>query len=134
MGLLGFFELNRRYESPNEKNDPLVAIAAMGPFESFRPKLKAAPIKGELRRNDAERKSSAGRKPWHEVVIFKALVLQARSATSRMIRRNISFAIDSRSCGFSVWGWRMRFSTPRLFGSIARRCERRRGGKVVRSV
>jgi transposase, IS5 family len=77
MGQLGFFDLNRRYESLIEKNDPLVAIAAMVPFESFRPKLKAALIKGELRRSEAERKNSAGRKPWDEVVIFKALVLQA---------------------------------------------------------
>ena len=49
----------------------------MVPFESFRPKLIAALIKGELRRSEAERKSSAGRKPWDEVVIFKAQVLQA---------------------------------------------------------
>ena len=45
--------------------------------KSFRPKLHAALIKGELRRSEAERKNSAGRKPWDEVVIFKALVLQA---------------------------------------------------------
>src|SRR5208282_2031092 len=77
MGQLGFFDLNRRYESLTEKNDPLVAIAAMVPFESFRPKLNAALIKGELRRSEAERKNSAGRKPWDEVVLFKALVLQA---------------------------------------------------------
>ena len=77
MGQLGFFDLNRRYESLTEKNDPLVAIAAMVPFESFRPKLNAALIKGELRTSDATRKSLAGRKPWDEVVIFKALVLQA---------------------------------------------------------
>jgi hypothetical protein len=31
MGQLGFFDLNRRYESLTEKNDPLVAIAAMVP-------------------------------------------------------------------------------------------------------
>ena len=49
MGQLGFFDLNRRYEGLDVKNDPLVAIAAMVPFESFRPKLKAALIKGELR-------------------------------------------------------------------------------------
>jgi transposase, IS5 family len=77
MGQLGFFDLNRRYESLTEKDDPLVAIAAMVPFESFRPKLKAALIKGEHCRSGVERKSSAGRKPWDEVVIFKALVLQA---------------------------------------------------------
>ena len=34
MGQLGFFDSNRRYESLTEKNDPLVAIAAMVPFES----------------------------------------------------------------------------------------------------
>ena len=77
MGQLDFFDLNRRYESLTEKNDPLVAIAAMVPFESFRPKLNAALIKGELRRSEAERKNSAERKPWDEVVIFRVLVLQA---------------------------------------------------------
>ena len=74
MGQLGFFALIRRYESLEEKNDPLVA--AMVPFESFRSKLKAALIKGELRTSDATRKSLAGRN-WDEVMIFKALVLQA---------------------------------------------------------
>jgi hypothetical protein len=38
--------MNRRYESLDVKNDPLVAIAAMVLWESFQPKLKAAPIKG----------------------------------------------------------------------------------------
>jgi transposase, IS5 family len=36
--------------------------------------LNAALIKGELRRSEAERKNLAGRKPWDEVVIFKAPV------------------------------------------------------------
>ena len=44
MGQLGFFDLKQRYESLDDKNDPLAAIAAMVPFESFRPKLKAALI------------------------------------------------------------------------------------------
>src|SRR3977135_2364283 len=131
MGQLDFFDLNRRYESLTEKNDPLVAIAAMVPFESFRPKLHTALIKGELRRSEAERKNSAGRKPWDEVVIFKALVLQA------LIRRNTSFVIASPSCAFLVWSWRM-FPTPRLCGSIARRWLRPgrggRGGRAVLSV
>ena len=35
MGQPGFFDLIRRYESLDEKSDPLVAIAAMVPFESF---------------------------------------------------------------------------------------------------
>src|SRR3979411_3407307 len=127
MGQLGFFDLNRRYESLDEKNDPLVAIAAMVPFESFRSKLKAALIKGELRTSDATRKSLAGRKPWDEVMIFKALVLQALYNLSD--RRNTSFAIASRSCGFSVWNWRIRFPTPRLCGSIAGRWGKRARGR-----
>jgi len=64
MGQLGFFDLNRRYESLTEKNDPLVAIAAMVPFESLRPKLNAALIKGELRRSEAERKNSTAANTW----------------------------------------------------------------------
>jgi hypothetical protein len=77
MGQLGFFDLSRRYEGLDSKNDPLVAIAALVPFEAFRNKLKAALIAGGLRAKHAERKSAAGRKPWDEVLIFKALVLQA---------------------------------------------------------
>ena len=124
MGQLGFFDLNRRYESLTEKNDPLVAIAAMVPFESFRPKLHTALIKGELRRSEAERRNSAGRKPWDEVVIFKALVLQALYNLSDdqaeyQLRDRFSFM---RFLGLE---WRMRFPTPRLCGSIARRCPRR---------
>ena len=55
MGQPGFFDLIRRHESLDEKSDPLVAIAAMVPFESFRSKLKAALIKGELRTSDGAR-------------------------------------------------------------------------------
>ena len=64
MGQLGFFDLNRRYESLTEKHDPLVAIAALVPFESFRPKLHTALIKGELRRSGAgiRRDASLGMK------------------------------------------------------------------------
>jgi hypothetical protein len=124
MGQLGFFDLIRRYESLDEKSDPLVAIAAMVPFESFRSKLKAALIKGELRTSDATRRSLAGRKPWDEVMIFKALVLQALYNLSDD-QANTSLAIASRSCGFSVWNWRIRFPTPRLCASIARRWGKR---------
>src|SRR5947208_1856581 len=58
MGQLGFFDLIRRYESLDEKSDPLVAIAAMVPFESFRSKLKAAlrsTISPTIRRNTSFR-------------------------------------------------------------------------------
>ena len=124
MGQLGFFDLNRRYESLTEKNDPLVAIAAMVPFESFRPKLHTALIKGELRRSEAERRNSAGRKPWDEVVIFKALVLQALYNLSDdqaeyQLRDRFSFM---RFLGLEL---KDAFPTPRLCGSIARRWGKR---------
>src|ERR1700704_242325 len=128
MGQLGFFDLSRRYEGLDLKDDPLVAIAAMVPWESLRPKLKASLITGGLRASDVARKSPAGRKPWDEVVIFKALVLQALYNLSDD-RRNTSFATASRSCGFSAWDSRMRFPTPRPCGSIARRWRRRGRGK-----
>src|ERR1700731_1416767 len=77
MGRFGFFDLSRRYECLDAKNDPLVAIAALVPWECFQRKLKASLITGGLRARDVARKCSAGRKPGDEVVIFKALVLQA---------------------------------------------------------
>ena len=91
--------------------------------ESFRPKLKAALIKGELRKHDAERRSSAGRKPWDEVVIFKALVLQALYNLSDdqaeyQLRDRYSFG---RFLGLGS----MRFPTPKLSGSIVKRWRKR---------
>ena len=77
MGQPGFFDLSRRYEGLDAKQDPLVAILAAVPFELFRPQLKAALVAGGLRTAEGARKSAAGRKPWDEVLIFKVLVLQA---------------------------------------------------------
>lgn len=77
MGQRGFFDLQHRHEGLDAKGDPLVAIASAVPFEIFRVKMKTALIAGGLRTADCDRKSAAGRKPWDEVLIFKALVLQA---------------------------------------------------------
>lgn len=48
---LGFFDLTRRYEGLDAKNDPLVAIAEIVPFETLRAPLKAALVRGGLRRS-----------------------------------------------------------------------------------
>jgi hypothetical protein len=48
-GSIGFFDLSRRYEGLDVKNDPLAAIAAMILWISLQPKLKASLITGELR-------------------------------------------------------------------------------------
>ena len=62
LGQSGFFDLDRRYEGLDAKNNPLTAIAAWVPFETFQPKLRAALVSGGLRAGAAERKSAAGRK------------------------------------------------------------------------
>lgn len=73
----GLFDLSRRYESLDAKNDPLVALNQMVPWESFRPRLLAALQAASQRATASTRRSPAGRKPWDEVLIFKVLVLQA---------------------------------------------------------
>ena len=77
MGQMGFFDLRVRYEGLDRKRDPLAALAALVPWEAFRARLQAALTEHGLRTAAGDRKSAAGRKPWDEVVIFKALVVQA---------------------------------------------------------
>lgn len=69
--------LTRRYESLDQKRDPLVALNEMIPWESFRPRLRSALEEAGARAIPGLRKSAAGRKPWDEVLMFKVLVLQA---------------------------------------------------------
>ena len=72
MGQMGFFDIANRYAGLDAKNDPLLKIDEVVPWEDFRPRLEAA-----WRKPTEERKSSAGRKPWDAVVMFKAIVLCA---------------------------------------------------------
>jgi IS5 family transposase len=70
MGQMGFFDLANRYAGLDAKNDPLVKINEVVPWEVFRARLEAA-----WRKPPEDRKSAAGRKPWDAVVMFKAIVL-----------------------------------------------------------
>ncbi len=72
MGQMGFFDIGKRYAGLDAKNDPLVKIDEVVPWETFRPRLEAV-----WRLPPEERKSAAGRKPWDAVVVFKAIVLCA---------------------------------------------------------
>src|SRR4030081_2991527 len=72
----------------------------MVPFESFRSKLKAALIKGELRTSDATRKSLAGRKPWDEVMIFKGGIPASRSPLVHAVSRFGTGGYGSRGQDF----------------------------------
>jgi IS5 family transposase len=67
---MGFFDVAGRYAGLDAKKDPLVAIDALVPWESFRGRLEAV-----WRRPAAARKSKAGRKPWDAIAMFKAIVL-----------------------------------------------------------
>jgi IS5 family transposase len=72
MAQMGFFDLSDRYASLDAKNDPLVEIKAVVPWDEFRPALERV-----WRKPAAERKSRAGRKPMDAVLMFKTLVLSA---------------------------------------------------------
>ena len=74
----GFFDLDHRYASLDAKNDPLVALKRLIPWESFRPLLRAAFEQSGIRATAETRKSTAGRKPWDELLIFQVIVLQTR--------------------------------------------------------
>ena len=69
---LGFFDIANRYAGLDAKNDPLVKIDEVVPWEDFRPRLEAA-----WRKPAEDRKCPAGRKPWDALVMFKAIVLCA---------------------------------------------------------
>lgn len=68
----GFFDLSDRYASLAAKQDSLVDINAVVPWEEFRPALERV-----WRKRDADRKSRAGRKPMDAALMFKTLVLSA---------------------------------------------------------
>lgn len=72
MSQLGFFDVANRYAGLDAKNDPLLKIDSVVPWEEFRPHLELV-----WRKPANQRKSSAGRKPWDAVVMFKAIVLCA---------------------------------------------------------
>ena len=58
MGQMGFFDLANRYAGLDAKNEPLVKVDGVVPWEDFRGRLEAV-----WRRPDKAGKSRAGRKP-----------------------------------------------------------------------
>ena len=91
MGQPGFFDLDKRLEAISAKGDPLEALNALVPFESFRAEIEAV-----VRLAAEARKSNAGRKPFDAVMMFKVLVLQtlynlADEQVEYQIRDRLSF-------------------------------------------
>ena len=72
MGQMGFFDLGNRYSGLDAKNEPLLQIDGVVPWEDLRARLEAV-----WRRADKARKSRAGRKPWDAIVMFKTIILCA---------------------------------------------------------
>ena len=72
MGQMGFFDITNRYAGLDARNDLLVKINAIIPWEDFRSRLEAT-----WRRPPEERKSNAGYKSWDAVLMFKAIILCA---------------------------------------------------------
>ena len=99
MGQLGFFDADKRLEALSAKGDPLEAIDRFVPWESFRAEIEAVVLTP-----DELKKSSAGRKPFDAIVMFRMLVLQALNNLSDeqaeyQVRDRLSF---SRFLGLAI--------------------------------
>ena len=99
MGQLGFFDADKRLEALSAKGDPLEAIDRLVPWESFRAEIEAVVLTP-----DELKKSSAGRKPFNAMLMFRMLVLQALNNLSDeqveyQVRDRLSF---SRFLGLAI--------------------------------
>lgn len=84
----GFFDIEYRLEQLSKCGDPLVKLKEIVPWTSFRNELNKV--------HDKERKSTAGRKPYDTVVMFKILILQSLynlsdEAMEYQVRDRLSF-------------------------------------------
>ena len=70
MGQLGFFDADKRLQALSARGDPLEAIDHLVPWESFRAEIEAVVLTP-----DELKKSSAGRKPFDAILMFRMLVL-----------------------------------------------------------
>ena len=99
MGQLGFFDADKRLQALSARGDPLEAIDHLVPWESFRAEIEAVVLTP-----DELKKSSAGRKPFDAILMFRMLVLQALNNLSDeqveyQVRDRLSF---SRFLGLAI--------------------------------
>src|SRR3981189_2703509 len=78
MGQLGFFDADKRLQALSARGDPLEAIDRLVPWESFRAAMEAGVLTP-----DELKKSSAGRKPFDAILMFRMLVHSTICRTSR---------------------------------------------------
>lgn len=84
----GFFDFEERFDQLNDGGDPLVKLDSVIDWEIFRPKLQKIRLK--------DRKSTAGRKPYDAILMFKIVILQSLynlsdDQTEFQIRDRLSF-------------------------------------------
>ena len=105
MGQMGFFDLGNRYSDLDAKNEPLLKIDGVVPWEDLRARLEAV-----WRRADKARKSRAGRKPWDAIVMSRRSFC-ARFTISRTTKLSIRSVTACRSMRFLGLVWRIGFPT-----------------------
>ena len=114
MGQLGFFDADKRLEALSARGDPLEAIDHLVPWESFRAEIEVVVLTP-----DELKKSSAGRKPFDAILMFRMLVLQALNNLSD---EQVEYQVRDRLSFSRFWGSRSRTAsrTPRRCGCSAR--------------
>jgi hypothetical protein len=90
MGQLGFFDADKRLEALSARGDPLEAIDLLVPWESFRAEIEAVVLTP-----DELKKSSAGRKPFDAILMFRMLVRS--TASTSILRPRATWRVAGRS-------------------------------------
>lgn len=146
MTQIGFFDADKRLAALSAKGDPLEAIDALMPWESFRADIEAVVLTP-----DEAKKSKAGRKPVDAIVMFRMLVLQSLYNLSDeqiefQVRDRLSFTrflglgLESRiPDGTTLWLFREKLSKAclieKLFERFGQHLEAKgyiaRGGQMV---
>jgi IS5 family transposase len=146
LGQLGFFDADKRLAALSAKGDPLEAIDRLVPWEGFRADIEAVVLTP-----DEMRKSSAGRKPFDAIVLFRMLVLQAlnnlsdeqveyqvgdRLSFTRFLRLGIEDRIPD---GTTLWLFREKLAKAGLIEKLFDRFDQHlgaqgyiaRGGQII---
>ena len=146
MGQPGFFDADKRLSALSDKGDPLEAISALVPWESFRTDIEAVVLTPE-----AEKKSRAGRKPFDAILMFRMLILQSLYDLSDeqieyQVRDRLSFTRflglgleDAIPDGTTLWVFREKLAQAGLVETLFERFDRllnakgyiARGGQMV---
>ena len=146
MAQLGFFDADKRLEALSAKGDPLEAIDRLVPWESFRAEIEAVVLTP-----DELKKSSAGRKPFDAMLMFRMLVLQALNNLSDeqveyQVRDRLSFSRflglaieDSIPDATTLWLFREKLAKAGLIEKLFERFDQHlaakgyiaRGGQII---